>query len=223
MSTESKARYTLTAPATLTFAHFAKAEAVAKGGKPKFSCNFELEPGHPDEGPIKALILQVARQARPGIALADFQKPLASGDKLADKAIANAKKKGKWTEGDDPRGFSRGKQVLTSRSDYRPGLSYIERGAVIDIEDENTIVARERDTFYSGVQALGEVEFVWYDEVGENGSPGVTAYLNKVCSIKKGEKIMGKAVSAAETFKGYVGLASQEDPTKTGDATDENW
>lgn len=198
---ETKARYTMTAPAPITFANFAEAKAVTKGSKPKFSCNVELPEDHPDVAPIKALIARVAREASPGVDLGAIHKPLGSGDRLADKAKAKGK----------DREFSRGKLVLTARSDYRPGLSYLENGRLVDIEDETAIKARERDTFYSGALVLAEVEFVWYDAVGENGTPGVTAYLNKVLSTKKGERLMGQRQSAAETFKGYVGLASTED------------
>lgn len=207
----TKARYALTAPCMLTFINFAEPKAVTKGGKLKFSCNFELPAGHPDEAPLKALIVQVAREAHPGIDINAFHKPLQSGDKLADKAAA----KGKSRE------FSRGKQVLTARSDYRPQLAYIDAGKYVDVPDDAAVIkARERDTFYSGVEALGEVELVWYDAVGENGTPGVTAYLSQVLSLKKGDKVMGQGRSVAETFKGYVGSISQE---SVAAGTEESW
>lgn len=204
---QTKARFTLTAPATLTFINFAEARAVTKGSKPKFSANFELAADHPDIPAIKALIAQVAREASPGVDLNSIHKPLGSGDKLAEKAKAKGKN----------REFSRGKQVLTARSDYRPQLGYIENGRINEVSDDNAIKARERDTFYSGVDALGQVEFVWYDAVGENGTPGVTAYLNQVLSLKRGAKLMGQGQSVAETFKGYAGIASPESVTGEGD------
>lgn len=221
MSEQPKARYVLTTPGVLTFRHLAKAEPVAKGGKEKFDVNIEFEPSSADVAAMKSLIMQVAQNGRPGVNRADIDVPLKDGNVLADTAERNAVKKGKEA-GSDPRKFSRGKQVLIARSDYRPSLGYLEGGRLVELADDPSLIAaRERDTFYPGVEVLGEVEFAWHDEIA-GGRPGVNAYINQVLSLKRGERVMGGGrPSMAETFKGYAGIASTE--SVTGGAEGEAW
>lgn len=205
MSDENAGIFTMTAPTTMTFPNLEKARAVeVKGkpsGEPKFSANYEFDVEHADLKGLKAKAVEVARAKWPGRDLKELAFPFTDGSKLADKAKAKGK----------DREFSRGKAVLTARSKFQPKLSVVEPGkGLIDV-DEATL-AMHKSKFYSGTQALGQFNFVAYDGVGNNPD-GVTAYLNMVVSLNKGEKLAG-GQSAAETFKGYVGIASAEDPTK---------
>lgn len=203
MSEQTEGQYTLTEPQTLTFPNLLEAKAVQVKGKPsgdpKYSSNFEFEPSAADLAGLKAKAVAVAKAKWPGRNLKELAFPFTNGDKLADKA----KDKGKDRE------FSRGKVVVTARSKYQPRLSVVEGGKIIDLEGD-AIKARGR-AFYSGVQALAQFNLVAYDGVGNNPD-GVTAYLNMVVSLNKGTKLSGGS-SAAEVFKGYVGLSSDEDPT----------
>lgn len=204
MSETNEGTISLSAPTTLTFPNLLEARAVqVKGkasGEPKYSSNFEFDADSDDLKALKAEAAKVARAKWPGRALAELSFPFTNGDKLADKAKAKGK----------DREFSRGKVVLTSRSKYQPRLSFVEGGAIKDLEGD-AIAAHGRRVFYSGVQALAQFNFVAYEGVGANPD-GVTAYLNMVCSLNKGTKLAGGA-SASEVFKGYIGTSSAEDPT----------
>lgn len=207
MATDTTGYISMTEPATLTFPNLDKAKAVTVKGKPsgepKFSSNFEFELDANDLKRLKAHAMAVAKAKWPSrdipadIKERNFTMPFTLGDKLADKAKNNGK----------DREFSRGKMVLTSRSLFPPELSVIEGGKIVDYKDDARATVTRK--FYSGVQSLAEFNFVAYDGVGQNPD-GVTAYLNKVCSLNKGEKLTGAGQSAAETFKGYIGLNSDE-------------
>lgn len=219
VSNDNEGVVSLNEPTMLTFPNLMEAKAVMKNGKPtgepKFSSNFEFEPTAADLSALKAKALEVAKAKWPGrqfgkeaakvddngnAKMPTFMFPFSSGTELADKA----KGKGKDRE------FSRGKAVLTARSKYEPRLSVIEGGKLVEKEgDARKAAAR---MFYSGCLCLAQFNFVAYDGVGQNPD-GVTAYLNMVCSLNKGDRLTGGA-SAAEVFKGYVGTTSAEDPTQ---------
>lgn len=196
--------YNTTAPALLSFPNLLEAKAVMRGGKargePKYSINIELAADHPDLKPMKAKMVAVARAKWPGVDLSTLTFPITDGDKLADKAAAKGK----------DREWSRGLAVLTSRSQFEPQLAAVVNGALKDFADASRAAAKPY--FYNGVNGLVEVNFVAYDAVDDDGKPGVTAYLQKVCSLNTGKKLSG-GQSASEVFKGYVGLKSATDPT----------
>lgn len=200
--------FTFNKPQRLTFPNVMEAKAVMRNGKatgePKFSANFEFLPDDEDLAAAKARAIAVARAARPGIALTELDFPFSDGNKLADKAKAKGK----------DREWSRGRVVLTARSKFEPSLAILEGGQLVDYEGEKRPLAKS--AFYTGAEVLAQVNFQYYDAVGDNGKAGVTAYLNKVVSLKRGAKLAGGA-SAAETFKGYVGL--QSDESVLGDST----
>lgn len=192
-----------TSPMTMTFPNLLEAKAVEiKGkpsGEPKFSANFEAAPDHPDIAVLKQKAAAVARAKWPGRELKELAFPFNDGSKLADKAKAKGK----------DREFSRGKVVITARSKFQPRLSVIDGGRLVDLDE--ALLPVHKGKLYSGVDALAQFNFVAYDGVGNNPD-GVTAYLNMVVSLNKGTKLSA-GQSAAEVFKGYVGLASPEDPT----------
>lgn len=204
MAQDNEGIFTSTVPAPSTFPNLLEAKAVMKAGKatgePKYSLNIEFEPDSDDLKAAKAKAAAVAKAKWPGRDFSEIAFPFSSGDKLADKAKAKGK----------DREFSRGKVVLTARSKYEPRLSVIENGKLVDYEGDKRPTCKSK--FYNGVEVLFQVNFQAYDGVG-NGQDGVTAYLNMAVSLNKGTKLSGGGSSAAEVFKGYVGVASQEDPT----------
>jgi len=203
--------YNLTSPVQSAFPNLIEARAVGKKGKevgkPKYSLNFCFPSDSSDLAALKALAVKLAKEKWPGVDIKTLRFPFSSGDKLADKAKAG----GKDAE------FYRGKAILVSRSQYEPRLSGIENGKVVDYEGPARIAAKPK--FYNGVEVLAQVNLVAYDAVGEDGKPGVTAYLNMVLTTNKGAKLSGGA-SAAEVFKGYAGSVTTEDPTD--DASDDD-
>jgi len=171
-------------------------------GEPKYDGTFEIDANHPDLKPLKALCVEVARAKWPGVDLSTLQFPIQNGDKIADKQKAKGK----------DRESARGKAVLIARSQYEPRLSVVQNGTISDYEGDRRPLAKP--FFYDGVSVLVEVNLEAYDGVGANPD-GVTAYLNMVCSLNKGERIGSAGRPAAEVFKGYAGNLSTEDPTQS--------
>jgi hypothetical protein len=205
--------YQMTTPATGTFPNLIVPKAVKLNGKetgePKYSLNIEMLPDHPDVPKMKAAIAEAARALWPGADQEFFSKlslPFQLGDKLADKAKAKNK----------DREFSRGKIVFTARSQFPATLTAVVNGQTIDYTPDTLVAARPY--FYNGVDVLARLKFQAYNAVG-NGQPGVTIYLDTVVSLNRGKKLSG-GQTGSETFKGYIGLMSKEDPT-AGQAPDD--
>ena len=211
--------FNFTAPAVLVFPNLFEAKKFKKNGKEageaKYGGTLILSPDHADLAALKARAIAVAKAKWPGRDLqADFKNgelrmPWQSGDKLAEKRVKKLTNAGK---DDDGKGdFQKGKVVIKTSSKYQPRLSVINAGKIVDLE-ESTFTAH-KSKFYSGTQVLAQVNLVPYDGVGEDGKDGVTAYLNMVLTLNKGERIGGSGPAASEVFKGYVGNVTDEDPT----------
>lgn len=214
--------FQLTQPVVMSFPQLFEAKAFMENGKakgePKYSCNLNFEASSTELEAIKKLAAKLARAKWPdkpfsvttttGEKIQQIFFPFASGDKLADAR----KDKGK-----DDGAFMRGKVVISARSKFAPILSYYD-GKVIDL---TTDMAKDaaKGRFYSGVEVLAEINLVPYDAVGSNGKPGVAAYLNRIMSTGKGAAISG-GKSSAETFKGYAGSVSTDNPMAPGGAAD---
>lgn len=212
-------RITLSEPVPATFLNLAEPRRVSKSQneEPTYSARFEFAPDSEDVKRIRAKIVQVAREKWPGMDIGNaiktgaLQVTLTPGDVHADKAKA----KGKDQE------WARGKVCLTARTKNMPSVGYIDGSRIVELTDPAAIKAASKH-IYSGAKALGILSFVPYDAVGQNGVPGVKAYLEQYLSTGKGEKLGGGRKSLAESFSGYVGLATDEDPTGgTGD--DDSW
>lgn len=191
-------------PTLTSFPNIHEPRAVKRNGKDtgkkKYSLSYEFTPDSKVLAALKSKMVQVAKAANPNIDVKTLRLPITSGDKLAEKAEANGKK----------REWSKGKVVLTARSEFQPGVSHVVGGSLIDVDGENA--AQIKKSFYTGVLALGEINLVYYAPIEDGDRPGITAYINKVCSLNKGERLTGGR-SAAETFKGYIGTSTDEDPT----------
>jgi hypothetical protein len=211
--------YSLTKPVILAHPNLAVARAFGpkgrESGTPKFSANLVLDRDSDDLKALQALAAQVAKAKWPGRPFKDadpkktIQFPFTNGDKLADKRKAAGKSDGE---------FQRGKVIIAARSKYAPRLSALQGGKVVDFEDENARKAA-LPLFYFGAEVLAQLNLVAYDGVGANPD-GVCAYLNMVFATGKGKRLSG-GVSAAESFKGYAGTASYEDPTGGVDSLDD--
>ncbi len=190
-------------------------------GDPMYSGIFVFKNDHPDLGPMKQMIIAAAKAKWPDLDIVAEAKagklklPFSSGDRIADKRVEKLKAAGKE---DDKRGdFQRGCTVFKSSSAYPPGLGVVANGAIVEITSDNKVV--HKDKFFFGTQVLGRFNFKAYDAVGDDGKPGVKAYLDMVLTLNKGERLSGRT-STAEAFKGVAGLASTEDPTG-GDSLEE--
>lgn len=212
-------RVTLTKPHLGSFLNLDEARKVKRNGKEvgeaKYSTNIEFELDAEDLATIRAKIVSQARGKWPNldvgaaIKAGDLKVPLENGDKLADKATA----KGKARE------WSRGKMVLTARSQNQPQVGIISGGKIVTLEDKASIVAHKAGFLYTGVKVHAELDFVAYDAVDDDAKPGVTCYLSSILSTGKGEKLI-KGRDLKEAFSGYVGLESAEDPSGGDAGTD---
>lgn len=208
MADKADSTYNLTTPVVMAHPNLFEARAFGPKGKesgnPKFSANLVIDPADPkqkiDLDAMKAMAISVARARWPNRDIKELKFPFSNGDKLADKRAGKGK-----TDGD----FQRGKVIIAGRSKYEPRLAVIENGKIVDLEGPARIAAKSK--FYFGCHVLATLNFQPYEGVGNNPD-GVTAYLNIVVSLNKGQRLSGGA-SAAETFKGYVGHTSAEDPT----------
>lgn len=186
-------------------------------GEAKYEAAFFSDPTHPDWLGIKAKMAEVAKAKWPGRDFNDppqgspgaFKWPVASGERIIARHVAELKKENK--PADTKYDYLAGKVRLTARSKYEVKLSGIESGRLTDYEGPNR--AANMKHFYRGVGCLFQVNFAAYAGVGENPD-GVNAYINMVMTTKKGDKRGGQAASAADTFKGYVGHDTAEDPTE---------
>lgn len=200
MDTPKIGFYALSVPVMLTFPNLFEAKAVGGKGKAKFSANFEFETDNPDLAALKLTAAKVAQAKWPGRELAGLKFPFTLGAKLADRA----KEKGKNRE------FSRDKVVMTARTTFAPKLSAIVGGQLVKFTADTR--ASAMDKFYSGAKVIAQVTFEAYDGVDPNPD-GVTAYLDMVCALGGGDRVMGGGRSEEDVFKSYLGTMSNVDPT----------
>jgi len=209
------------APPRFAFPNLITPRKITQSPKesPKFSLDIETQ----EEALIKAWRAKIAEAARdlfPSLNIGDAIRtgvlgvPLRSGDDLAAKRLAKS--------GKDDRTFSKGFQVLTARSgeEWPPALSYSDGARVVELTDGQPRTAFA-SKFYTGVFGHVFVRFqAWENNKGEKG---VTCYLQSVHSFNKGQKLAGGRPTAADVFKGHVGLETNEDPTGGAAASGDEW
>ncbi len=222
-----KVQFDSMVPWTGAFLNLDKPRTITQSPRevPKFSSNFEIEKGSPEEKRIRAAIVEAARQLWPnmdvGAAIREgrINVPLSDGDKLADKAKQKSADSGKQRL----REWSRGKVVLIARSkdEYPPSVTIRENGQTIALETLDAVSRAKGKFLYTGVQVLFGVKLNAYEAVGADGKPGVNAYLEAVESLGTGERLIATK-DRTERFKGYIGLEKNEDPTG-GAGADGDW
>jgi hypothetical protein len=215
-STQLPDSFTTTVPVLLSHPHLFQAvkfkdpRTGKESGEPKFSANFVFEADSADLKALKAQAAAVAKAKWPGRDLKTLVFPFKDGSKLADARKTACEKKGREPDGE----FQRGKVILVTRSKYPPRLSFVENGRIIDVDDpldtNDPQVVKAKNKLFFGALVLAQFRFVTH-EVGSN-TPGVNCYPQMICATGKGERLASRA-SGSETFKGYVGQVSAEDPT----------
>jgi hypothetical protein len=134
----------------------------------------------------------------------EVQIPWADGTVFADKEKA----KGKDGE------YARGKIIVKAKSNFQPAMAVaLSKTEVYDVKTVEQFATAAK-YFYSGAILLPTFGLHWYSGIKPGDPMGVGLYLNTVVFIAHGTKLGGGGQrSAAETFKGYVGAISEEDPT----------
>lgn len=220
MASQEANLFNLTVPVLLAHPNLFVAKAF-KGpngketGEPKFSGNFVFDADNTDLTALKKLAASVARTNAPGVSLKTLSFPFTAGDMIIANRVAKLKAQGK--EYDNRADYQKSKVVMAARSKYQPRLAVLEGNKVIDLTDD-ALKAKYKGHFYFGVHVLAQFNLAWH-KVGNN-VPGVNAYLNMVLTLNKGEKLTGGA-SAADTFAGYVGTLSAENPLGAAGMDDE--
>jgi hypothetical protein len=167
-------------------------------GEAKFSSSFLFEADSDELKNLKANAVKIAK-AKWGddIDLKSLKFPFTNGAALKKKAD-NKGKDGSFYEG---------QVMMKSSSKFAP--------TVLDGRQDPPAETIDQKLLYSGCYVAGEVNFVAYngddDEDGNEVPGGVTAYLNAIVFVAKGDRIAGKDHAAA--FRGITGSASSEDPT----------
>lgn len=201
-STNAIGKFALTAPVKMWGMALLEPKAVMLNGKargePKYHGSMVFSQDHVDLAAMKQTAIKVARAAWPGIALTDVNWPFKAGNDF----IVEQKAKGKKT--DD---LFVDKVMFTARSQYQPKLAAIKGGRVVDFDDDSAKIAN-KGLFYAGVEVLVEVNFSANTVDGKNY---VSAYLDTVLSTSKGDRL-ASGRSASETFRGYVGHTTNDNP-----------
>lgn len=203
-------RFALTVPVVMGHPNLIEPKAFKRNGQskgdPKYGAIFCIDPNGPDFAGLKEAMAKAAKAFNPNADLKALKFPMTSGEKAVEKYRAKKQKEGKSDDGKAD--FQLGKYIVKASSKYQPQLAVLDGGKAIDITPDN--IGLHKNKFYFGVQAVAEFNFVGYE--GQDGNPdGVTAYLNSVLSLNRGERLTGG--SAAETFKGVIGNFTSEDPT----------
>jgi hypothetical protein len=178
-------------------------------GDPVYSLTVLLKPDSVDLKAVKAAMVAVAKETWPGRDLKELKFPFQNGDEAAKEATANGK------DG----AFFNGTVVFRTRSgqDKPPALAVLEGKKVQELNgQQREIVGKQK--FYNGCYVVPSIYIVAYKKGSEGGigeHSGVKAYLSAVLWAGDGERIGGG--SAAETFRGYAGSVTNEDPTVASD------
>lgn len=189
-----------------------------KEGSEAYSASFVLPTDHPAIAELKASIIAVAKDKWPGrdigadVKAQKFMLPFRRGEALIEDRKRTLLAKGKEYKGDND--FLIGTLVVkASTKKYPPMLGYWDnaRKAWVDLDDGNK--KQHENKFFFGAEALAEINLSAYDRVNSNALDGVTAYLQKVYVTGKGKRLTG-GEPGSQTFAGYVGHASEEDPTQ---------
>lgn len=134
--------------------------------------------------------------------------PVQNGDDMATEGLSSGK----------DRSFCAGSQVLKTATEYAVAVFDARKrdgdNRPLRVTDKDSI----KNMVYSGAYTSAEIKFRSYDAVGTN-PPGVTAYLQKICFVHDGEKIVGEG--GGDTFKAVQGAVVQTDPTGGAAADDE--
>lgn len=170
-------------PATLAFSTAVDGKSkYAKNGEQQFMAIVEFAGSSADLKMLKVKAAECARAAYPGRDLKELAFPF----KASKDNSANA--------------------VIKARSDYAPNLSVLENGKVKELTTPVDL-QHYRKWFFGGAQVLIGVTFRPYTV---DGKDGVSAKLGMILAVKPSDKSGGR--SAADTFKGYVGTITSEDP-----------
>ena len=161
-------------PSLITPQQFGAIRGRGKGD-PKFDATFLISPDSAEYAKARDLIGTVAKAYFGEHLPAKFHWPVRLGDADADKAKAAGKNHEAY----------RGYILLTARTgaDKPPGLAaLLDDGSVKSFALSGDARQDARPYFRGGMKVVFAVNFAAYESTAEDGTPGVTAYLQMVAS-----------------------------------------
>jgi hypothetical protein len=226
-----KFRYVCTKPARLLYSNVTVKSAPrgVVNAEQKFSATFGVE--KEDFDAIVKLEVEAIRSETGGFTNpSDYYLACTSGETAAKRVLAKAALDAQGKPSDEAMKINeRAEQraalyrqyagIMTAASKFDVEVAKLENGKIVDIDistDANRAVA-QRDFFYGGAYVAPAVAFQGYRRKTLDAKDGVTAFLQNVMFIHKGDKIGGLAPSNKEVFGGF----SDYDPTMGGTIQDD--
>lgn len=221
-------RYTLVKPARLLFSSITAKSAPRNvtGAVPKFSGTFGIEKDDFDalvDIMVKAIKTETGTfSGNPG----DYYFACMSGVTAGKRALAKAELDAQGKGSDEAFKIMEKAQkrtelyapyagILTASSQFDVELARLEAGKIIDIPAEEHARAQAgKDLFYPGAYVVPAVAFKAFRRKTLDAKDGVTAYLQNVLYVRKGERLAGGAGGPGnnEVFGNYANY-SDFDPT----------
>ena len=219
-------RYTLEEEARLIFANVTQ-KSAPRGyegrAEPKFSVTFGI--GQKDFDNIVKLEVSAIKSE-----LGTFTKPddyylaCMSGETAAKRALQKAEIDARGKTADEVFKIKEKAEkraelyrqyagILTASSKFDVELAKLENGKIVDIPDNEVAKAQAgKDLFYPGAWVAPAIALKGFARKSMDGKDGVTAYLQNVLFVRKGERLGGSGPANQDVFGGFKGY-SPEDPT----------
>lgn len=228
-------RYTLIKPARLLFSSITQKSAprVAQGtATAKFSGTFGLEKEDFDaivQIMVDGIKAELGTFTNPADYYLACQSGATAGRRAMQKAEFDAQGKSpdeafKLREKAEKRAalYAPYAGILTASSQYDVELARLEAGKIVDIPNEEHARAQAgKDLFYPGAYVVPAVAFKAFRRKTMEAKDGVTAYLQNVLFVRKGERIAGAGGPGNnEVFGSYAGY-SDFDPTANAPSSED--
>lgn len=230
-------RYTLNEEARLIYSSITQKSAPkgVMGAAPKFSATFGI--GKEDFDAIVKLEVEAIKSemgefsGNPG----EYYLACTSGESAAKRALQKAELDARGKPADEQfkikekaekraETYRQYAGILTASSQFDIELAKLENGKIVDIPDTEVAKAQAgKDLFYPGAYVVPAVAFKGFRRKQMDGKDGVTAYLQNVLFVRKGERLGGSGPDNQQVFGNFKGY-SPEDPTAMapgGEASDD--
>jgi len=219
-------RYTLTEEARLIYSSITEKSAPrgVANATPKYSATFGVS--KTDFDAIVKLEVEAIKSemgefsGNPG----EYYLACTSGESAAKRALAKAELDARGKPADEAfkikekaekraETYRQFAGILTASSQFDIELAKLENGRIVDIPATEVAKAQAgKDLFFPGAWVAPAVAFKGFRRKQMDGKDGVTAYLQNVLFVRKGERLGGNAPANSEVFGGFKGY-SPEDPT----------
>ena len=226
--------YTLKEEARLLFSSVTEKSAPrnVQNAVPKYSGTFGI--GQADFDEIVKIEIEAIKSEMGSFSgnAGEYYLACTSGSTAASRAIAKAELDARGKNADEAfkikekaekraEMYKQYAGILTASSQFDVSLAKLENGAIRDIPDTEVARAQAgKDLFFPGSYVVPAVAFKGFKRKTMDAKDGVTAYLQNVLFIRKGERLGGGGPDNKEVFGGFAGY-SPVDPTAlspTGEA-----